>query len=338
MTTDTDMAQALDTLPENFDFTDPNALAKAMGYQTDDGSQIEQPDPEGESVTTEEQPAATTAEPAAQPEKAQSSEPPAAATTDPAEVVGVQTKDGKHTLPYAVLQEARRAAALNKQRADDLAAEKARLEEQIEAMKSGKKSDDMTEDELAQLAEDFPQLAPVLKTVKDLQAQVASAKPAAPAVDQRTQIDQELDAQAEIDAALAARPLLSKYQATGGVVWGRAVEIDAQLMRDPAFASKPLAERFAAVEQMLAQELGIPISQQAAPQASTPQTKQATQPVSQAAIDKAAPVGPSTLSDIGGTAPKVEQDPWDDRNPIEGLAAAERLSDEALMRMAGLNY
>jgi len=337
MTTDTDMAQALDTLPENFDFTDPNALAKAMGYQTDDGSQIEQPDPDGESVTTEEQPAATTAAPAAQPEKAQSSEPPAAATTDPAEVVGVQTKDGKHTLPYAVLQEARRAAALNKQRADELAAEKTRLEEQIEAMKAGKKPDDMSEDELAQLAEDFPQLAPVLKTVKDLQAQVASAKPAAPAVDQRQQIDQELDAQAEIDAALAARPLLSKYQATGGVVWSRAVEIDAELMRDPTFAGKPLAERFAAVEQTLAQELGIAVPQKAAP-ASTPQTKQATQPVSQAAIDKAAPVGPSTLSDIGGTAPKVEQDPWDDRNPIEGLAAAERLSDEALMRMAGLNY
>lgn len=357
MTTENQMAQTLDALPDNFDFSDPNALAQAMGYDSasaedDDG----QPDPKGESASQEAQPASTpapapaasapAAAPAEQPKGAQSSEAPAAATNEPAEVVGVQTKDGKHTLPYAVLQEARRAAALNKARAAELEDETAKLKEQIESLKSGKAQagDGPSEAELAKLAEDFPQLAPVLQTVKALQAQVASAQQAAPKVDPRTQIDQELDAQAELDAALAARPLLSKYQAMGGVVWSRAVEIDANLMRNPAFAGKSLTERFTEVERQLAGEMGIQVpvqqqaAQQAAPQASAPQPQQTTQTVSQAAIESAPQAGPSTLSDISGTIPKVEQDPWDDRNPIDGLAAAEKLSDEALMRMAGLNY
>ena len=328
MTTENDLAKSLDNLPEDFDYSNPAALAAAMGYEADDDSQD---DPtQGES--TEEQ-AVQAKAPAPAPEApakpVQSDATPSAAATEPVEVVGVQTKDGKHTLPYAVLQEARRTAALNKQRADELAAEKAKLEQQIEAMKSGKPTDDMSADELAQLAEDFPQLAPVLKTVKDLQAQVASAKPGAPSVDPRAQIDQELDAQAELDAALAARPLLSKYQQQGGVVWGRAVEIDQALMQNPEFAAKPLAERFAEVERQLASELGIQ-------QSSTPAAKPTT--VDPKAIESASRVGPSTLSDIAGTAPKVEQDPWDDRTPIEGLAAADKLSDEGLMRLAGLSY
>lgn len=357
MTTDNQMAQTLDTLPDDFDFSDPNALAKAMGYDSataegDDG----QPDPQGESASQEAQPASTpapapaasapAAAPAEQPKESQSSETPAAATNEPAEVVGVQTKDGKHTLPYAVLQEARRAAAENKARAAELEEETNKLKAQIESLKSGKAQagDGPSDEELAKLAEDFPQLAPVLQTVKTLQAQVASAQQAAPKVDPRTQIDQELEAQAELDAELAARPLLSKYQAIGGVVWNRAIEIDAALMRDRNFAGKSLSERFTEVERQLADELGIQVPQaqqavqQPAPAARAPQPQPTTQTVSKAAIEGAPQVGPSTLSDISGTIPKVEQDPWDDRNPIDGLAAAEKLSDEALMRMAGLNY
>lgn len=323
MTTENDLAKSLDNLPEDFDYSNPAALAAAMGYEddADDGEDSNQ----GESTETQ---AVQAPAPSATPAPAkteQSDATPGAAATEPVEVVGVQTKDGKHTLPYAVLQEARRNAALNKQRADELTAEKAKLEQQIEAMKSGKPADDMSADELEKLAEDFPQLAPVLKTVKDLQAKVATQGPAQ--ADPASRIDQELDAQAELDNALASRPLLSKYQQQGGVVWGRAVEIDQALMQNPAFAAKPLAERFAEVERQLAGELGIQ-------QASTP--KPTT--VDPKAIQNAPRVGPSTLSDIAGTAPKVEQDPWDDRTPLDGLAAAEKLSDEGLMRLAGLSY
>jgi len=325
MTTENDLAKSLDNLPEDFDYSNPAALAAAMGYEPDDDEQDDQTQGESSESTEGRAPAAA-ATPAAPVKTAQSDATPGAAATEPVEVVGVQTKDGKHTLPYAVLQEARRSAALNKQRADELAAEKAALEQQIEALKSGKPTDEMGADELEKLAEDFPQLAPVLKTVKDLQAKVSTQASANTA--KAPSIDQELDAQAELDTALAARPLLSKYQQQGGVVWGRAVEIDQALMQNPQFAAKPLAERFAEVERQLAAEMGIQTP-------STPATRTTVDPK---AIANAPKVGPSTLSDISGFAPKTEQDPWDDRNPIDGLAAAEKLSDEGLMRLAGLSY
>jgi hypothetical protein len=336
MTTENDLAKTLDNLPDNFDYEDSNALAQAMGV---DMSDEEQGDVDTGDTTTEQAAATPAAAPAAAPSAApapavESSATPAAAATEPVQVDGVLTKDGKHTMPYAVLQDARRQALENRQRAEALEADKQALLEQIEALKSGQPTgqSEYTEEQLAQVEADFPQLAPYIKTIKTLTDQVAELRqaPAQATKDPRQQIDQELDAQAQLDAALAARPLLSKYSEQGGVVWGRAVEIDKALMADPAFAGKSLSERFAETEKRLAEELGI-----AVPGAPKPSP---TPTVSKAALDAAPRSGPSTLSDITGTAPAVDRDVWDDRLPLESLAAAEKLSDEGLMRMAGLSY
>ena len=348
MTTENELASTLDKLPDDFNFEDPNALAKAMGVDMSDtegdpGAAVDTGDTTtataaaAPAAPAPAAPAATPAAPAAAaPAPVDSSAAPAAAaTTDPVQVDGVLTKDGKHTMPYAVLQGARREALENRQRADAAEEANRQLQAQIEALKTGQPTGEteFTPEQLAQVEADFPQLAPYIKTIKTLTDQVAELRqqPSQAQQDPRNQIDQQLDAQAQLDAALAQRPLLSKYSEQGGVVWGRAIEIDKALIADPAFAGKTLAERFAETERRLAEELGIPV-----PGTPKPTT---TTTVDTAAIQAAPRTGPSTLSDITGTAPQVaERDLWDERPPVDSLAAAEKLSDEGLMRMAGLSY
>lgn len=343
MTTENELANRLDNLPDDFNFEDSNALAQAMGVDmNDEDDAAGQPQGDTASAPAAAPAAPAAAAPAAAPAavaavapsaQADGSATPAAAAADPVQVDGVLTKDGKHTMPYAVLQGARREALENRQRAEALEETNRQLQEQIEALKTGQPSgeSEFTAEQLAQVEADFPQLAPYIKTIKTLTDQVAELRqsPTQARPDPRSQIDQQLDAQAQLDAALAARPLLSKYSEQGGVVWSRAVEIDKALINDPAFAGKSLTERFAETERRLADELGIPVP-------GAPKTTQTT--VSAAAIDAAPRSGPSTLSDITGTAPAVDRDVWDDRLPIDSLAAAEKLSDEGLMRMAGLSY
>lgn len=344
MTTENDLAKRLDSLPEDFNYEDSNALAQAMGVDMNDDEglgAVDLGDTTDATAATAPAPApvaAPAAAPATAPAPApaapaDSSATPTAAANEPVQVDGVLTKDGKHTMPYAVLQGARREALENRQRAEALEETNRQLQEQIEALRSGKPTgeSEFTEEQLAQVESDFPQLAPYIKTIKTLTDQVAELRqsPSQAKPDARSQIDQQLDAQAQLDAALAARPLLTKYSEQGGVVWSRAVEIDKALIGDPAFAGKSVAERFAETERRLAAELGIAVP-------GTPQPTPTT--VSPAALAAAPRTGPSTLSDITGTAPAVDRDVWDDRLPLESLAAAEKLSDEGLMRMAGLSY
>lgn len=348
-----ELAKVLDNLPDDFNYEDANALAKVMGpAATEEGAQTQ--DPPGDTAATQ-APApapAPIAAPAAAPAPvaaaaapapaAESSDPPAAAApaTD-VRVEGVLAKDGKHVLPYSALQESRREALTQRGRADELAETNRRLQEQLEAAKAGRPIDGesaISEEELAQVEKDFPQLAPFVKSTRAMQATVAklTEQQRQPAGDKSAEINAQLDAQAELDAALAQRPLLSRYAGQGGVVWQRAVEIDRQLLGDQAWASKPLAERFAETEKLLAAELGI----QAPASAPPPPATAPAAPAAPARVDPATATaaGPSTLSDITGTAPKVEKDPWDDRLPIEGLAAAERMTDEQLMRSLGIPY
>lgn len=349
------LAKTLDSLPDDFNFEDPKALAQVMG-EGDPNDEAAAAAGQGDTTATQVTEAATApaAAPAAAPAPAaasapapaveSSAAPAAAAPAADVKVEGVLAKDGKHVLPYSALQESRRDALLNKRRADELEEANQRLQAQIESLKSGKPIDGapvMSEEEMAQLEKDFPQLAPLMKSTRALQATVTklTEQQRQPAGDKNAEIDAQLDAQAELDAAMAQRPLLSRYADQGGVVWQRAIEIDRGLLGDETWASKPIAERFKETERLLAQELGVqlPASTPAPPPA--PAGAPAAAPAPRADLAAAAPAaGPSTLTDISGTAPRLEKDPWDDRLPIEGLAAAERMTDEQVMRSVGIHY
>lgn len=352
-----DLAKTLDSLPDDFNFDDANALAKVMGEADPDEGAGQQTAPGDTAATQTTAPApapaaapaatpAAVATPAPAPAAESSTSPPAAAPATDVTVEGVLAKDGKHVLPYSALQESRRDALLNKRRADELAEANQRLQEQLEAAKAGKPIDGepaMSDEQMAALEKDFPQLAPLVQQSRALQervAQLTDQQRQATRVNPNDEIDAQLDAQAQLDAAMAQRPLLSRYSEQGGVVWQRAVEIDRGLLGNPQWAAKPIAERFAETERLLAQELGVAVPASTQQPQTTAPAAPAAAPAAATRVDPATatPAGPSTLSDITGTAPRVEKDPWDDRLPIEGLAAAERMTDEQLMRSLGIPY
>lgn len=307
----------------NVDVTDADAIAQLLDMQP------------GESVTntgdTEGAPAADATPVAEAAPPTESSVTPPAAPEIQAEIAGVLTKDGKHVIPNFVLTEQRRNNSLLRQQ---LTEANRKLQEQALLLESGGKPADKvgySDEQLAELETDFPQLLPLLNTVKELQANAAKSQPRATPVNQDDVAAQEVAQQEAMDAAFTGRALLSKYRETGGVVWNRAVEIDSAMQADPAFASKTMAERFAAVEQFLAAELGI--------QLSTPNSRAAAPaaPARPRATPTPAEVMP-TLTDFTGSGVSISSnDPFNGASDGQMVDKAMAMNLNDLRAMVGLS-
>ena len=314
------------------DLSDSGDIANLLGYDKELADLPADGDFQGD--TEMEAPAAAPA-PAAATTK-ESSTAPVAATGTQAEIAGVLTKDGKHVIPHQVLQDERKRASLERQRATDLAAQNEILTAEIAALKSGKPlpagETAYSPEELAELESDFPQLSPLLRTVEKLQKQATEQpRTTASRVDPNQVANEEADRADLFDVALAPRPLLSKYQQTGGVVWDRAVEIDNGLRKQAAFADMPMAERFAEVEKLLAQELGVSLG------STTNQT-----PATAAAKPAPKPSVPTqimpTLTDLGGRSLTNTADPLGGMTKGQMVDKAMSMDMESLRKMAGLSY
>ena len=98
--------------------------------------------------------------------------------------------------------------------------------------------------------------------------------------------------------ALAANPVLSKWQAADGDEWKRAVQLDNELMASPEYLKMNFAQRFAVVAEKVNVEL-------AAAQRGTPEKPEKEATEVEKAIDKlnAGPDTPSSLTDLGGGGP-----------------------------------
>ncbi len=223
------------------------------------------------------------------------------------QIAGVATKDGKHVLPYTVLRNARRDASMFRQRAEAAEQQTNQLTAQIEALREGRTlpDDALGDDGMVELLKDFPQLAGLVAEVKGLREKAATAKP-----DPAREIDDQLDAQEELDAALAQRSLLSRFSQTGGALWARAIEIDKAVMSEPEYAGMSAALRLTETERRLAAELGIAL----------PQPR--VDPPTALALDTSGlpSVQPNTLSDLGGG-----------RAPTDEMSQLANLSGSALV-------
>ena len=316
------LAQKLESLDTGTDYSDPNTYAALLyGDQADEGAA---PAPQGETVQPAPAPAAEV--------KTESSEAPAAAETNANEAVdGVLTRDGKRVIPYDVLAEARKTATTNAQRATELAEANRQLQEQIEALKTGKPADPATQpkgrysaERIAQVRDDFPEMAEMMESQNALIDQLAEMR-TAPAAAVRQEPDEAAAVQAEIDNL----PLLTRWQSKGGPVWAAAVELDQALQTDPVWSAKPQGERFAEVQRRVAEDLGIPI-----PTASN--TTAAPAPQNKAPAPIAAP-SPS-ITDFNGSAPALPG-----ARPLDGLAVGQAvdkamaMSLEEIQRMVGVN-
>lgn len=154
----------------------------------------------------------------------------------------VMAKNGQHTIPYEVLEQARNEAKqLREQLAQSQQAQAERDKLQALLEKNGidpsVDPDSISKEELEQLAQDYPDIGKALMAVAskldklEPQAAPQQAQPVANPV----------------QAALQAVPDLAAWRDGDQDRFDMALTIDDKLQADPAWSNKPLAERFAEV-------------------------------------------------------------------------------------------
>lgn len=342
MTTEQEVLQRIESAnPDLINWNDANAYA-ALGIGADEEGGA---DPQGETAdTTEAQPAPAPAAPPAAPAATAPSAPPGATpqqTSPPAEAEGIASRDGKHIIPYAVLQETRRQAQEATARVQEL---ERQLAEKVSsasptgnnalADKAAADPNSLTDAEIEELAADFPQLAKPLRLLRQAAAKVeelsssAAAPRAAPTAATAPAVDPAQAEQDAFDAGLAANPLLAQWMSQRGREWTRATQIDKVLAADPDNAGLTYAQRFEKVQRMVAAEFG-----HALPAAPAPTPKPAA-PAAPVAQQRAFP----SLSDMGGAPPQSEDDAMASMTTTDMLARFEQMPVDQLERLAGVRY
>ncbi|RTL00415.1 MAG: hypothetical protein EKK59_04500 [Neisseriaceae bacterium] len=344
----TELTEKLDVLGSDADYSDPNTYATLL-YS--DGVTEEPPKP-GEGVTngTAAAPTAAPAAPAAAPaETTESSATPAAAPSPVSEVVdGVLTKDGKRVIPFSVLDETRKTAQANAQRAKELVAQNERMQAELEALRAANQAGNTTsktaaaavepysEERIAEVRDNFPEMADLMQRHNALVEQVAKERaapqapaPSAPAPAASTEDQQTAAVQSLIDQ----RPLLAQWQAQGSDAWDKAVALDAELREDPAWQGKSPAERFAAVEASIAARYGLSVP--SATPAPAPAAAPATPSIP---ADRQAPPVLPTLSDFGGTPVVSQSDLIAGLTNGQAVDKMREMSVEEIRKFAGLSY
>jgi hypothetical protein len=156
----------------------------------------------------------------------------------------VLSKDGKHTIPYEVLENARNRAQKLEQENQQLQAitgERDKLQALLEKHGIDMNAEDFdgkTDDELQELADDFPVVGKVIakqaQKIQELEGKLNQQQSEPAANSGKTAVVQ----------AFESIPELVSWQAGDKDRLEYAVAKDAELMSDPIWQDKPVRERF----------------------------------------------------------------------------------------------
>ena len=151
----------------------------------------------------------------------------------------VLSKDGKNVIPYEVLAQQREETKRLREENEQLravAAERDKLAAKLEKEGISLTDDqiaDLSPEQLEELAEDYPGIAPVIKMLSaKLNAIESTSRQSTPATN-------------PVEAALNAVPDLVAWKEGDEDRFAFAVTVDQKLQSDPAWKDKPLNERFA---------------------------------------------------------------------------------------------
>lgn len=180
----------------------------------------------------------------------------------------VASKDGNHTIPFAVLEKARKSASEANSKIQELesqltenqtAQEKLALyAKQLDAagITPDKLPNELLNDEnaLQMLQDELPETAANLLTALVKQAQNATAAPT-----QKQEPEQQ--GANDVDSALDAEELaeLKGWEEGDQDRWDMALVIDNQLKNNPQFQAMPLQERFVEVQRRVKAAFGDPV-------------------------------------------------------------------------------
>ena len=221
----------------------------------------------------------------------------------------VLSKDGKNVIPYEVLAQQREETKRLREENEQLravAAERDKLAAKLEKEGISLTDDqiaDLSPEQLEELAEDYPGIAPVMKMLSaKLNAIESTSRQSTPATN-------------PVEAALNAVPDLVAWKDGDEDRFSFAVTVDQKLQSDPAWKDKPLNERFAEAAKRTRAAFGD--AAPAAEQSGKPAGKEP--PSAKTKI-------PDSPSDIGGF------------NPAAGRLTAEALEalpqEELMAKMA----
>lgn len=248
--------------------------------------------------------------------------PPAAKVEDPPETPPakeaekledansvVKSKDGKHDIPYAVLDAERRGRQEAEKKATDQQAEIERLQALIDAAgktpPKGAKEEPppvdevevMSEEDIAEVEKDFPAVAKTMraqaKQMADMQQLLRNV---AQSEGNRRQ-SEATTAKSTVQLAIDANPKLAFLQAKDPEAWTQAVEFDKALRTNPRNKSLEMKDRFAKVVGMYESAFGEIVMPAGTP-APTP-------PATPAAPAAKAPAPPAKESDALAAARKL---------------------------------
>ena len=246
-------------------------------------------------------------------------EQPADNNGDPSgqEVKVVKSKDGKHEIPYDVLESARLREQKARQQAADLQRQLEEANSKIQATEqqianakqraesSGMDTEAMfndpdaiTENELKEIEEDYGSDSPTAKLARQMFRLQRQQESNAEKASQTEESSADAHVQ-EATAAFQANPDLTSWNESDPDRWEMAQFIDSKLQSDPEWKSKPVAERFAEVAKRTKHAFGDPLGNPA-------EEKAAALNKAKTIIDKTTQDTPDSLSDLG-QAPSAEK-------------------------------
>ena len=236
------------------------------------------------------------AEPVAEP--APKAEPEPTNVPEAREPEGVATKDGKHVIPYSVLQSERNRSAQAERELQEARTQLAALTAATEpkpTAKTGAPADTTEiskedEERLAMLEEDFPTVAAELKATR------AAMKAIQEQLQQQKESTEEIAAQRAAQTAMTVQeaidsvPKLAHIQSANPEAFELAQQFDNTLKGRSDWADKPISDRFAKVIELVEASLGeIAIPGQSSPAAKDPEALKQAAAAKVASAPKAVP-------------------------------------------------
>ncbi|MFS1522757.1 hypothetical protein ACL7TT_01380 [Microbulbifer sp. 2304DJ12-6] len=226
----------------------------------------------------------------------------------------VESRDGKHKIPYEVLQNARDRANSLQNRATELEqdltgtkAEMDQLKGLNDQLKQQLQDNNLTpadvlkkadiDDAMLETLSEYGSIGEVVRALamqnKQLQTAISSGQgEAGPSA----QDDDPNAAQQQVETAIASNPSLSDWRENDPDKWDMATIVDNQLRQDPAFKNASFEDRFNEVVKRTQAAFGIPDE----PPADKPQDAKVLAEKAQETVEKATKQQhPQSLSDLG---------------------------------------
>ncbi|WP_182341904.1 hypothetical protein [Comamonas koreensis] len=256
-----------DQIPENLSPTDALALYEKLSAGT--------PDDDAAPGTSGTEPAKDSS--AAPAEEKKPEVVPGEGEGDEHTADGIQSKNGKHVLPFTVLAGEREQRQAAQRERDEINAKYQQAQTELEQLRAKQnstpgdadteraaelmdKAGDLTDAELLELKEDFPtvykavaKLQSVGKSLEEQFANKVDPMQQAYASAQERQANQQREA---VQEAIDTVPKLAHIQANDPAMFAVAQQFDVLLVQQAAWKDKPMAERFAKAVEMAESSTG----------------------------------------------------------------------------------